>query len=449
MGKTRRVPAFQPPLAVEWADVGELVPYAGNAKIHDERQVAEIAASIEQFGNCDPIGVWTNAEGQLEIVEGHGRVMALKALGREQAPVIRLDHLDDDARRAYTHVHNQTTLSSGFDMEALAADLESIEGFEWEDFGFEPSSIGLERVEVFQDDVPEPEDVEPRVREGEAWRLGDHVLICGDATHHEDVMSLIAAGGGIADMLLTDPPYNVDYADKNKVLNLADKGNCIQDDIANDAFQDAEAFMAFLADAFSIAADAMRAGAAFYAWFAAWRTREIFEALDRAGLTIKQELYWVKSTFVLGRQDYQWQTEPCAYGWKDGAAHWFAPTRSERNVIEDGIDTSIMSKAELREALDSILAGYETDAIHEDKPPRSEQHPTMKPVPLFARLMRNSSRPGERVLDVFAGSGTTVIAAEQMGRRALALELDPRYCDVIISRWEALTGRTAERIEAA
>ena len=439
MSKRKPTDPAQPALAVEWVAVADLVHYAGNAKLHPEEQVRQLAESIDRFGNCDPIGVWTNPDGQLEIVEGHGRAMALKALGREEAPVIRLDHLDDDARRAYTHIHNQTTLSSGFDMEALAADLESIEGFEWEDFGFEPSSIGLEDVDVFQDVVPEPEDVEPRVHLGEAWRMGDHVLLCGDVTHHEDVERLIAAGGGIADMLLTDPPYNVDYVGKT-----ADALT-----IGNDSFDTVESFTAFLVDALSIAAEAMREGAAFYVWFAAWRTREIFEALDRAGLTIRQELYWVKNTFVLGRQDYQWQTEPCAYGWKDGAPHWFAPTRSERNVIEEGIDTERMSKADLKAALDAILAGYETDAIHEDRPTRSEQHPTMKPVPLFARLMRNSSRPGERILDPFAGSGTTVIAAEQMGRRAMAMELDPRYCDVIISRWEALTGREAERIEAA
>lgn len=452
VSKRKPTDPAQPALAVEFVPVEDLVPYAGNAKLHPEEQVRQLAESIERFGNCDPIGVWTNPEGRMEIVEGHGRVMALKALGREEAPVIRLDHLDDDARRAYTHVHNQTTLSSGFDMEALAADLESIDGFEWEDFGFEPSAIGLEPVEVFQDDVPEREDVEPRVHLGEIWRLGDHVLLCGDATHHEDVMRLVEAGGGLADMLLTDPPYNVSLGTDESGHKLRPSEMAVRRRrtdgkvIANDAFRDAEQFIAFLEAALGNANGAIREGASFYVWLATTRAKEFIEAMGRAGLEIKQELYWVKNTFVLGRQDYQWQTEPCFYGWKDGAAHWFAPTRSERNVIEDGIDTERMSKADLKAALDAILAGYETDAIHEDRPSRSEQHPTMKPVPLFARFMRNSSRPGERVLDVFAGSGTTVIAAEQMGRKAMALELDPRYCDVIVSRWESLTGRVAERL---
>lgn len=237
-------------------------------------------------------------------------------------------------------------------------------------------------------------------------------------------------------MLLTDPPYNVDYTGGTKSALK----------ILNDNFDTDEQFISFLEAALGNAHGAIREGASFYVWLATRRAKEFIEAMARVGLEIRQELYWVKNTFVLGRQDYQWQTEPCFYGWKEGAAHWFAPTRSERNVIEDGIDTERMSKADLKAALDAILAGYATDAIHEDRPSRSEQHPTMKPVPLFARLMRNSSRPGERVLDVFAGSGTTVIAAEQMGRKAMALELDPRYCDVIVSRWESLTGRVAERV---
>lgn len=192
----------------------------------------------------------------------------------------------------------------------------------------------------------------------------------------------------------------------------------------------------------------MRDGAAFYIWFATRRTKELFEACGDAGLEVRQELYWIKQQFVLGRQDYQWQTEPCLYGWKDGAAHWFAPTRCETNVIEDRADLDRMSKADLVEMLRGILyGGIETDALHEDRPMRSGEHPTMKPVSLFARLVRNSTQRGEVVLDPFAGSGTTAIACEQLGRRARLIELDPHYCDVIIQRWENLTGKTAQRID--
>lgn len=216
--------------------------------------------------------------------------------------------------------------------------------------------------------------------------------------------------------------------------------------IDNDEFQDAGDFRAFVACALKASTSAMRDGAAFYVWFAAWRTKQIFEAFEDAGLEIRQELYWIKHHFTLSRQDYQWQTEPCVYGWKGGAAHWFAPTRTERNVIDGALDTSKMTKEQLRNVLDGILEAFETDAIREDRPTRSLQHPTMKPVALFARLIRNSSRPGDVVLDPFAGSGTTVIACERMGRAARVMELDPRYADVILRRWEDETGREAVRI---
>lgn len=190
----------------------------------------------------------------------------------------------------------------------------------------------------------------------------------------------------------------------------------------------------------------MREGGAFYLWYAAWRTWEMFEACRGARLEVRQAIYWIKQQFVLGRQDYQWQTEPCLYGWRDGAAHWFAPTRTERNVIDDTLDPDRMTKEQLRDALRGIIDAVPTDAIHEAKPNRNGEHPTMKPVRLFARLIRNSSRPGETVLDPFAGSGTTVVACEGMGRRARVIELGPRYCDVILERWERMTGKTAERI---
>lgn len=453
MAKRPRDPQ-QPALEVDYVDVDELIPYARNAKLHPDEQVDAIAASIERFGECDPVGVWTRPDGRLEIVEGHGRILALKKLGRAEVPIIRLDHLDDDARRAYTHIHNQTTMSSGFDTAVLAADMAELPDFEWSEYGFEAGGPGVEPVDVFQDDHESAFDAAaaaPRVQPGEIWRLGDHVLICGDATHHETIQRLIAAGGGVmADMLLTDPPYGVGLGtdeqghpvrpSEMKQRRRRTDGQTIDNDsLGADEFQD------FIVDAMMAADPALKPGAAFYIWFAAWRTRQIFNALAQAGYEVRQELYWIKQLFTLGRQDYQWQTEPAVYGWKDGAGHYFAPTRSERNVIDDGLDTSRMSKEELREVLDGIIAGIQTDAIREDRPMRSEEHPTMKPVALFARLMRNSTRPGETVLDPFMGSGTTIIAAEQMERRALGCELDPHYCDVIVNRWERLTGREAVR----
>lgn len=208
-------------------------------------------------------------------------------------------------------------------------------------------------------------------------------------------------------MLLTDPPYNVSYTGGTKDALTID----------NDKWDDDEAFVEFLAKAFSSALGAMSPGAAFYVWYASIQSANFLEAARRAGMTVRQLLVWAKNTFTLGRQDYQWRHEPCLYGWKDGAAHYFFDSRAETTVLEF------------------------------DKPSRSEEHPTMKPVKLFAYLVRNSSRPGDLVLDPFAGSGTTVMACEQLKRRAAVMELDPHYASVIVDRWERLTGKAAERVE--
>ena len=421
---------MEPKLKVERAKVADLVPYARNAKRHDERQVREIANSIEAFGFNDPIGVWTRPDGQLEIVEGHGRVMAAKELGIETVPVIRLDHLDDDARRAYVHVHNQTTLSSGFDDEKLFVDLESIPNYDWSDFGFEMPQREIDLDEIIEDEPPET--APQRCERGQVWRCGDHRVMCGDSTSATDINSLMR--GGQAQLLLTDPPYNVDYHGR-------------AGSIENDNFGDEMAFSAFLTDALRCACKTMQKGAAFYVWFASSHSPAVYGAITDAGLMAKQELEWIKSQFVIGRQDYQWAHEPCVYGWKDGAGHYFTQSRSESTVIDDAMDTRKMTKTELREALENILQnGIETTVLRYAKPSSSDLHPTTKPVKLFARLMRNSSREGENVLDIFGGSGTTLIAAEQLGRKCYMMELDPHYCDVILKRWEDFTGKSAELI---
>lgn len=424
---------MQPKLKVEYVPTETLAPYANNAKQHGDADVAAIAESIEQFGFDDPIGVWTNPEGVIEIVEGHGRLMAAKKLGMEQVPIIKLDHLDDEARRAYVHVHNQTTLNTGFDLEMLNAEMQALPDFDWGSFGFdmkEPFEL-IDLDSIIEDEVPV--DAEPRVKRGEIWMLGQHRLMCGDSTEQGDVQKLM--GGGRAQLLLTDPPYNVDYHAK-------------AGSIANDAFSDEGAFKLFLTDALSAAYSVLDDGAAFYVWFASTHSPSVYDAIKNAKLLAKQELEWVKSQFVLGRQDYQWAHEPCVYGWKDGAGHYFAPLRNEWTVIDDAMNTRKMTKTELREALESILEnGIESTVLRYAKPVSSDLHPTTKPVKLFARLIRNSSREGDTVLDVFGGSGTTMVAAEQLGRKACLMELDPRYCDVIVKRWESFTGKDAVRAD--
>lgn len=341
-------------------------------------------------------------------------------------------------------VHNQTTLTSGFDMDALMKELQELPEFDWSSYGFELDEM-LEDVPTLADEeLPEVPE-EPRTKPGDLWLMGRHRLLCGDSTDPEQVARLM--DDRAADLLLTDPPYNVAYGQRNGNSGwdpVKAKRRPDRKIIANDAFTDESSFQRFLEDAFASGYAVMRPGAAFYVWFAAMHEPAVFSALAEVGLQPKEEVVWVKNHFTLGRSDYQWQHEPALYGWKGGATHFFAPTRAEVTVIDDMANLKKMSKGELREMLEEILSGdMQSSVLRYDKPLASAEHPTMKPVPLFARLIRNSSRRGDAVLDLFGGSGTTAVACEQMGRDAYLMELDPAYCDVIVARWERLTGRTA------
>jgi site-specific DNA-methyltransferase (adenine-specific) len=246
-----------------------------------------------------------------------------------------------------------------------------------------------------------------------------------------------------ADLFLTDPPYNVDYSSKNEALNAADKGNRVQKDIAGDK-QTAEQFQEFLKKAFGNANTYLKPGGAFYIWHAGTEGLNFKLAVQHVGWDLKQILIWVKNNIVLGRQDYQWKHEPCLYGWKPGASHYFVARRDLITITEDeDLDLNALTKQELKDLLQKILDLPTTD-IHEDKPLRSADHPTMKPLKLMGRLIKNSTRPGEVVLDPFGGSGSTMMAAEQLGRACFMVELDPAYIDVICKRYEELTGEKAE-----
>ena len=433
-----------PELRITMTPTDELVPYAGNAKEHPEDQIQQIVSSIETFGFNDPVAVWHDADGQPVIVEGHGRVLAAQRMGIGELPTIALDHLNDEQRRAYVHVHNQTTLTSGFDLEVLQQELAALPEFDWGAYGFdvdellEPLPEGLD-----EDELPAAPE-EPRTKPGDLWVLGRHRLLCGDSTKPEDVARLM--GGREADLLLTDPPYNVAYHqnDSEKWDPKLAKQRTDRKVIMNDKFSDEDSFQRFLEDALAAGKAVMRPGAAWYVWFAAMHSVAVFTALEEVGLPPKQELSWVKNHFTLGRSDYQWQHEVALYGWKQGGPKYFAPTRAETTVLDDVQNIKKMSKAELRQLLEEILSPEQPSTVLRfDKPVASAEHPTMKPVKLFARLIRNSSRKGEAVLDLFGGSGTTAIACEQMGRDAYLMELDPAYCDVIVARWERLTGREA------
>ena len=432
---------------VEWVPLASLKAYDGNAKKHDSANIDAIANSIEEFGFRNPVLAWHNEDGIAEIVAGHGRAAAAKKLRMETVPVVFVDDLSDAQRRMLTLADNQTTLMTGWDEAQLAEELDALRDvFSIEDYGFDAREFG-EEPDLDSLEESEPDDNAPeRVKKGDLWRMGEHVLLCGDSTDPASVGRVMAEMGGMADLLLTDPPYNVALghhmrALEAKQLHRRTDGLVID----NDAFDSDEAFIEFLETAFTAALSGLKAGGAFYVWYASTQSRNFLAAAERAGMVVRQILVWAKDTFALGRQDYQWRHELCLYGWRDGAAHYFTDSRRETTVVEEGVDTSKMTKDELKAALDGIL-GMASTVLREKKPTKSIEHPTMKPVKLFAYQMCNSSRPGEIVLDPFGGSGTSVIAAEQTGRRCATIELDEHYASVIVDRWERLTGEQAVKV---
>ena len=427
-------------LRIKYVPIGDVRPYEDNPRRNDGA-VQAVAASLREFGWKQPIVV--DADGT--IIVGHTRYKAALALGMTDVPVVVASDLTPEQCAAYRLADNRVGELAEWDSELLAQELDGLSGFDMEQFGFDDSD--LQTPEAFEEPVSldevrevEPDDSAPdRVRPGELWRMGDHVLLCGDATSADDVERLIEAGGGSADMLLTDHPYNVDVTG----------GTADELKIQNDSFDDEADFKRFLLRAFNAARSHLKEGAAAYIWMASMHLPAFASAMVESGISWRQVLVWAKNTFSLGRQDYQWRHELCLYGWKDGAAHYFFDSRTETTVIEDAKpDPKKMTKAELVEFAQSVLTEKRASTVLEfDNPSRSEEHPTMKPVKLFAYLVRNSSRPGDLVLDPFAGSGTTVIACEQLKRRAAVMELDPHYASVIVERWERLTGKTAVRAD--
>lgn len=419
-------------LEIQYIDIDSLTPYDNNAKIHTSEQIEEIKNSIKEFGMNDPIGVW--GEENL-IVEGHGRLIACKELGIKSVPVIRLDDLTDEQRRAYTLAHNQLTMSTGFDLEKLKLELDAIT-LPMSDFGFEDineSDMNIDE-DGFDFDESEEELPPPKTKLGEIYRLGNHVLMCGDSTSQDDVCHLMS--GAIADLVVTDPPYNVNVSNSKGMT------------IANDNMQ-SEKFYEFLSKAFSNMNLYLKEGGAFYVWYASSEHINFETALNSAGLHVRQQLIWVKNQFILGRSDYHWQHEPCLYGWKGGSGHYFVYDRTQSTIIEDKpIDYDNLSKEEVVKMLKKVYsAQLPSTIIRENKSLENNLHPTMKPINLMAKLIRNSSEKSEIVLDLFGGSGSTLIACEQLNRKCYMMEYDPRYADAIIERWEKYTGRKAAPVK--
>ncbi|WP_395140356.1 site-specific DNA-methyltransferase [Schlegelella aquatica] len=395
---------------IEHWPIDKLLPYVRNARQHSDEQIAQIAASIAEFGFVNPILI--GADGVL--VAGHGRLAAARKLGLATVPVVVLDHLTPTQRRALVLADNRLAELATWDDALLRIELEALQddGFDLDLTGFDADAL----AELLADEEPQIEgrteddaapDVpeEPVSRLGDVWRLGPHRLVCGDATTAEAYARLFPDGEQ-ADMVFTDPPYNVNYANSAK-----DKLRGKHRPILNDAL--GEGFYDFLFDALALIMAHTRG--AIYVAMSSSELDTLQAAFRAAGGHWSTFIIWAKNTFTLGRADYQRQYEPILYGWPEGATRHWCGDRDQGDVWQI------------------------------KKPAKNDLHPTMKPVDLVERAIRNSSRPGDVVLDPFGGSGTTLIAAEKAGRVARLIELDPKYADVIVRRWQDWTGQQATR----
>lgn len=426
---------------LETLPIDDLVPYAKNSRTHSLDQVAQIAASIREFGFTNPVLI-DEAGG---IIAGHGRVMGARSLGLAAVPCLRLTGLSDAQKRAYVIADNKIALNAGWDEDLLREEMEflSSEGFDISLTGFnftEIEEMEAELLETKDPDVVPDLPKEPKTQSGDVWVLGQHRLVCGDSTSLSNLDRLMQ--GATADMCWTDPPYNVAYETK------AGK-------IANDDLGDKE-FRQFLVDAFIAAFTALKPGGAIYVAHADTEGYNFRAAFLQAGFKLSGCLVWRKDSLVLGRSDYQWQHEPILYGWKPGAAHRWFGGRKQTTVLQLAMASDSVFKSRPDGRFEIHLGGsvmvvdgaatveeFLPSVIHESKPKRSEGHPTMKPVVLVERMLRNNARKGDVVLDLFGGSGSTLMAAERLGMCARLSELDPGYCDVIVKRWEDFTGKKA------
>ena len=376
-------------------NIEEIKMYENNPRNNDGA-VEYVANSIKEFGFKVPIVLDKNNV----IVAGHTRYKAAKLLKITEIPCIIADDLSDEQVKAFRLIDNKAAELSSWDIDLLNLELENIKDIDMELFNFEISNI-LDNVVDDEYEVELPED--PKTKTGNIYKLGNHYLMCGDSTNTDDVKKLM--NNQLADLIVTDPPYNVNYEGKT-----GDNLKIMNDNMENNQFY------SFLESAFINLYESIKDGGSIYVFHADTEGLNFRKAMMSSGFKLAECLVWVKNAFVMGRQDYHWKHEPVLYGWKPGASHYFINDRSQSTVLEF------------------------------DKPIRNEEHPTMKPIDLIAYLINNSSKKDEIVLDLFGGSGTTMIACEQTNRKAFIMELDPRYCDVIVDRWEKFTNQKAELI---
>jgi len=392
---------------IKWEAVDKLIPYAKNARTHSDEQVAQIAGSIKEFGFNNPVLV----DKDNSVIAGHGRLMAARKLGMDKVPVVELEHLTESQRKAYVLADNRIALNSGWDTSMLSLELQDLkDDIDLSLLGFDPDELDallnpIEETEGLTDEdaVPDVPD-EPKTKLGDIYILGNHRLMCGDSTSIDDVDKLM--DGQKADMVFTDPPYGVSYTGGH---NQKKREGIIADTLQGNDLTD------LFADALLCATMVTKDHSAFYIWYANGKAVETFASFSKLPLKVRAVLCWYKVKSGLGAfmSQYIPNYEPCIYAYKDGCSpQWFGAS-DEKTVWE------------LK------------------KEAKNEYHPTQKPIELPERAIKNSSKSSDLVLDLFGGSGSTLIACEKIGRLARIMELDPKYCDVIVKRWEDFTGKKA------
>ena len=399
---------MQPDLRVETLPLTSVLPYAANARTHTDEQVAQIAASIGEFGFVNPVLM----DDAGTLIAGHGRVLAAKKLGLEAVPAIRLGHLTEAQARAFRLADNQIALNAGWDAVMLRTELLDLSamGFDMNLVGFSQSDLaammagdgGAIDEEAADEQAPEPPTA-PVSRPGDLWIMGEHRLLCGDATNPTDVTRLL--NGTRPHLLLSDPPYGVNYDPtwRNRAgVSSSDRTGAVSND---DRADWREAWALFPGDV-------------AYVWHAGRYSRVVAESLEACGFAIRSQIIWGKPRLVLGRGDYHYQHEPCFYAVREGKTGHWQGARDQTTLW------SIATRGDDAEDPETV-------------------HGTQKPVECMRRPILNNSTPGDAIYEPFSGSGTTLIAAEMTGRKCLAMEIDPAYCDVAVRRWQDLTGKVA------
>lgn len=405
----------------------ELTEFQGELKERSAGDVEKIIKSIKKHGFSFPFFVWKN-DGKNNVLDGHGRLMALQqmAAAGEEIPALPCVYIsaknEAEAKEKLLKLNSQYGHMTADSVAAFLGDIK----IDFDELALPDGVLDLGKLEPEEtkddDEAPalKPDEVADSQR-GQLYRLGRHYLYCGDSTSAEDMAALMQ--GVKADLIVTDPPYNVDYHGGTGL------------NIQNDNMDDAN-FHAFLVAAYTAMFSVLKAGGAFYIWHADVKGAIFRNALKEAGGQLRQCIIWVKNALCLGRSDWQWRHEPCLYGWKNGANHYWDGRRDLTTVYDEKPDYKKMNKEQLLQEITKLRGdNVPNTIIYEDKPARNEEHPTMKPVKLFQRLIKNSSKEDDAILDPFGGSGTSIIACEKLNRTAYVMELDPHYCDVIRKRW--------------